>query len=50
MAKSLLIRNVNDEEIDWLESTIPAGVSKEKYLKTIIEKAHKDSESGNKSP
>ena len=44
MAKSLLIRNVDDEDIDWLESSIPAGVSREKYLKGIIEKARKDSE------
>ena len=44
MAKSLLIRNVDDDDIDWLESSIPAGVSREKYLKGIIEKARKDSE------
>ena len=44
MPKSLLIRNVDDEDIDWLKSSIPAGVSREKYLKGIIEKARKDSE------
>jgi DNA (cytosine-5)-methyltransferase 1 len=44
MAKNLLIRNVDDEALDWLESSIPAGVSREKYLKEIIAKAQKESE------
>ena len=43
MAKSLLIRNVNDEDISWLESSIPDGLSREKFLKDIIRKARKDS-------
>jgi DNA (cytosine-5)-methyltransferase 1 len=44
MAKNLLIRNVDDEAIDWLESSVPAGVSRERYLKEIIEKARKESQ------
>jgi len=44
MAKNLLIRNVDDEALDWLESSIPAGVSREKYLKEIIAKAQKESQ------
>ena len=43
MPKNLLIRNVDDEAIDWLEASIPAGVSREKYLKGILEKARQDS-------
>jgi DNA (cytosine-5)-methyltransferase 1 len=43
MPKSLLIRNVDDEAMNWLDASIPAGVSREKYLKGIIEKARQDS-------
>lgn len=48
MTKNLLIRNVDEESLKWIESTIPAGVSREKYLKEIIEKARKESQNNSK--
>lgn len=43
MPKNLFIRNVGDEELDWLDASAPVGVSREKYLKGIIERAHEES-------
>ena len=49
MAKSLLIRNVDEDAINWLEASIPAGITREKYLKGILENARRESEGGTKS-
>ena len=50
MPKNLFIRNVGDEALDWLDASMPVGVSREKYLKEIIERAHKDSKRNEKKP
>ena len=50
MPKNLFIRNVGDDELDWLDSSLPVGVSREKYLKGIIEKAHQESKLSVKRP
>ena len=44
MAKSLLIRDVDKESLDWLHSAVPAGSSQGKFLKEIIKSAQEQSE------
>ena len=43
MTKNLLIRNVDNESLEWLHSTLPAGVTQEKYLKDLLKRASKQS-------
>ena len=39
MTKNLLIRNVDAASLEWLQESLPAGVSQEKYLKEILKSA-----------
>ena len=50
MPKSILIRNLDDESMAWLDASIPAGGSREKFLKAMIGKARQDSALLQKEP
>ena len=39
MAKSVLIRNIDDSTMDWIRQNIPAGVTQEKFIKSLIDSA-----------
>ena len=39
MAKSLLIRNIDDSTMKWIQQNIPAGVTQEKFIKSLIDSA-----------
>ena len=42
MAKSVLIRNIDDSTMDWIQQNIPAGVTQEKFIKNLIDSARVD--------
>ena len=41
-SKNLLIRNVPNEDIDWLRESKPVGISQNDYLKSILARARVD--------
>ena len=41
MAKSVLIRNIDDSTMDWIHQNIPTGVTQEKFIKSLIDSARK---------
>ena len=44
MPKSMLLRNLDDESVNWLERVVPIGESKDKFVKDLILKARRESE------
>ena len=37
--KNFLLRDINDEDIDWLKANTPNGISQNQFLKNIIRDA-----------
>ena len=42
MAKSVLIRNIDDSTMDWIHQNIPTGVTQEKFIRSLIDSARED--------
>lgn len=50
MAKSVLIRNIDDSTMDWIQQNIPAGVTQEKFIKSLIDSARVEKPISKKNP
>lgn len=42
MPNNILVRDLNDDDVSWIKSTVPEGVSQNEFLKDMISQAKED--------
>ena len=42
MKQNILIRDLEQEDLDWIKESIPDGVSQNEFLKNLLKKARED--------